>query len=156
MNHAGDILFFHGHGALYERIIERGTHGPFCHVEVDLGDGLHSIGALGRGVILHGAPDYDAVAHVGASCDPARLATAVKWLEAQVGDCYSIADILADGMKILLPARTPFLVAPSAYDCSKLAACFCAIAGYPLPAWMYADMERVSPNDLARAFGLIK
>lgn len=151
----GDLLFFHGHGALYERIIERGTNGPYCHVEVDLGSG-YSIGALGRGVVMHRTPDADAVAHIGASCDPKRLSGAFAWLRAQVGDCYSIADIFADGMKILLPARTPFLVAPSAYDCSKLAACFCASAGYPLPAWMYADMERVSPNDLGRAFGLIK
>lgn len=154
---AGDILLYSGHGALYERLIERATGGPYCHVEIDLGDGS-SIGALSQGIVRRPLPAPTAVAPVGtplAQRDPQRFALAVAWLAGQVGRRYSWLDIAGDALKALLPARlgstTPFLVLPSAYDCSALAATFLVLAGEELPPALVTDLARVSPNDLARA-----
>lgn len=156
----GDLLLFVGRPeSRLDRIVCSATHGPFCHAEVAVTE-TESIGAIGQGVVRHPIPAF---AHVAAPtsrrCDPARLPEALAWLEARVGDGYSVLDLAADALKVYLPAwlgsRTPFLVAPSAFDCSHLAATFLAMAGYPLPPALVADLARTSPNDLARAVGLL-
>lgn len=149
----GDLLFYHGHGALAETLIERATAGPFCHVEVDLGDGT-SIGALSRGITRHTVPTPDAIGQASHGLDEARIPAARIWLFSEVRQHYGWWDIAADIAQALLPQRlgscTPFLVMPSQLDCSALAATFLTIAGFALPAHMIADLHRVSPNDLAR------
>ena len=157
---SGDILFYTSRGSFFDRLIVWGTHGPFVHCEIDLGDGT-SIGALSHGVTRHVVRSPAAVASVGeqlAARRSMRLQVALVWLEKQVGRRYGWWDIVADAFKTILPtclgSRTPFLVMPSEYDCSELAAVFLAIAGANLPSAVITDLQRTSPNDLARALGV--
>lgn len=165
---SGDIVLFESTGSVADRVICAATRGPYVHVEVIVaGDDprhrveVESVAALSGGVVRHPLPwrRRHVAFPTAARCDPARLPNALAWLQTQVGDGYSVLDLAADALKVYLPAwlgsRTPFLVAPSAFDCSHLAATFLAMAGYPLPPALVADLARTSPNDLARAVGLL-
>lgn len=154
-------------------LIARATSGPYCHVRIvsetdGVADGeAQVVEALARSGVHHAylTPPYPNhtrdVARIGALLAPERRAFAVGWLLRQVGDAYSFWDIAADAVCALLPARwgsrTPLLVAPSAMDCSALAALFLLVAGYEWPSdALIASPERMSPNDLARLLGLVK
>jgi hypothetical protein len=146
------------------QIIARETHGPYCHVRVRITQDS-VIEALGsRGVVrsyLIGEPDAADTARCGGGLEVDRLAHALTWLEAQIGDGYDWLAIADDALGVILPrglgARTPFLVAPSRLDCSSLAAKFLIRAGYEwLPDAVLDAPERCSPNDLARALGVLQ
>lgn len=151
--------------------VARATDGPYCHVRVAISS-MEVVEALGRGVCrtaLASAPDVADVVPLARALGgktsrgtwmSQRQRAAMDWLVAQVGDAYSGWDIVADTLQLLLPralgSRTPFLVAPSAYDCSHLAATFAAGCGVALPLDTLADLPRVSPNGLARILGVLK
>jgi hypothetical protein len=161
---AGDIVFVRPDPRDWAgAVVARLTGGPYAHVQIRLNH-YEVVEALSRGVVrdaLAAEPDAADVAAVGGGLESARLAHALTWLLAQVGAEYSGWDIAADALKALLPrtlgARTPFLVAPRTFDCSQLAAEFLMQAGYEwLPDAITLDPARVSPNDLARALGVLK
>jgi hypothetical protein len=144
--------------------VAQATGGPYCHVQVRLSQ-YEVVEALTRhGVArdtLESEPDPADVAAVGGGLAVERVAHALTWLLAQVGQDYGWLDILGDAVGVLLPrrvgSRTPLLVAPSRYDCSDLAARFLLLAGYEwLPDEIAMDTSRVSPNALARALGVLK
>lgn len=159
----GDLIFCRpAPGDWAGQLVASRTAGPYSHVQVRLGQ-YQVIEARLRGILrstLPEEPDPADVARLGGGLDVERLAQAVDWLTAQVGDQYSGWDIAADALQLVLPralgSRTPFLVAPSAFDCSHLAAVFAVGAGYPLALELIADLPRVSPNSLARALSVIK
>jgi hypothetical protein len=153
--------------------------GDFAHcgvverVEVSPGDGaiqLTTIEALSRSGVTRQTfplpPQADAAraltfAHCAAQMEPHRVAYALAWAGRQVGAPYGWLDIAADVLKALLPhalgSRTPFLVSPSALDCSELCARYLLVAGYEwLPDAVVAAPEQVSPNDLGRLLGVLK
>lgn len=140
---------------IFERLIQLRTGGPYCHVEVDLGDGT-SVGALSQGVERHPRPNPQAWAAAGSLCDPSKLEKGLRWVLARVGEPYGWGDVVdaAFGAPVSLgleiPGTTP------RYDCSHLACRFLAIAGYPLPQNLRDAPPSVSPNDLARMLGLAK
>jgi hypothetical protein len=141
-------------------------------VEVSPGDGalqITTIEALTRGVSRVTFPLYADVtpervptfARIAGDMEPLRIAHGLAWLSRQVGARYGWADIAADALKALLPhtlgARTPFLIAPSAFDCSDLCTRYLLTAGYEwLPDEAIAAPERQSPNDLARLLNVLK
>ena len=160
----GDLIFVRptGPGDWMGSLVARATDGPYCHVQIRISH-FEVIEALGRGICrdtLASEPDPADVARVGGSLPLERMATAMNWLLNQVNDRYGVFDIVADALQLALPkalgSRTPFLVAPSSYDCSHLAATFISGTGYPLPLDLIADLPRVSPNALARALGVLK
>lgn len=160
----GDLVFCRPEpGDWMGALVARATDGPYCHVQVRVSS-YEVVEALAQGVkrdTLAAEPEPADVAHCGETLDEQRLIHAFAWLLAQVGREYSWLDILADGVKMLLPramgSRTPFLVAPRRYDCSQLAALFLLLAGYEwLPDALVVDTARCSPNDLARALGVLK
>lgn len=57
-------------------------------------------------------------------------------------------------VKTVLPewaSGTPYLIMPSQFDCSDLAAKFLVVSGmFPLPYSFYEDSARISPNDIYR------
>jgi len=156
---AGDILFYFPHTWTGE-LVARATDGPFSHCGIAVAPHV-SVEALGRGITAVSNPVPDQVASVGLTLAADRHRYARKFLFGMVGKPYGVLDIAADVLKAVLPqslgSRTPFLVSPSALDCSDLATRFLLLAGYRwLPVEMAMDTTRVSPNDLARALGLIK
>lgn len=117
--------------------------------------------AAGDAVAGDATRRHPVYAHIAAHMEPLRIAHGLAWLAQVVGSGYSWLDIIGDALAALLPpalgARTPFLVAPSRYDCSSLAARYLLVAGYE---WLSDEMieapDRVSPNDIARALNVIK
>lgn len=164
----GDLIFCRAlKGDWIGGLVARLTHGPYCHVRVVTASGpggVRVIEALPIGIVrtpLYLLPDPADVAPTGAHMATIGLAAGQRWLALQVGRGYGFADILDDIWQAILPrwlgSRTPFLVAPHTFDCSDLATRFLLHAGYyALPDAMVDDPTRVSPNDLARALGLIK
>lgn len=149
----GDLLLYRGTGRWYERLIQLGTRGPYVHVEVDIGAG-ESVGALTGGVVRHRIPMGAVVAPTAYRTDPARLTGAVDWLVKQAGDQYGWFDIADDVVHAAIP-WAPWVSLGKTFDCSDLATKFLWMAGYPLPP-AFLDGATVSPNDLARAVGLIR
>jgi hypothetical protein len=161
-----------------------GTQGPFAHcgvverVEVSPGDGaiqLTTIEALSRSGVTRqtfpllltalqaegASPRALTFAHCAAQMEPHRVAYALAWAGRQVGAPYGWLDIAADVLKALLPhalgSRTPFLVSPSAFDCSALCVTYLLVAGYEwLPDAAVAAPEQQSPNDIGRLLGILK
>lgn len=159
---AGDIVFVRG-ADWSARLIERATNGPYSHVQVAI-SAFEVVEALPEGItrsFVHLPPDPADVAAVGGHLQVDRRAHALAWLIQQVGRSYGWADIAADALQALLPpalgSRTPFLIAPSSFDCSDLATRFLLLAGHKwLPDELVMDSSRVSPNSLARALGVLK
>lgn len=149
MSYSPGTLLFLTPDRWYERLLAAGTQGPFCHVEV-VADDRTSYAALGHaGVVRHPIPRPAAVR---TPVFPAELLPrGFAWLERQCGLPYSYLAIATDALRMLLPVRSPFLVAPSAYDCSKLAAMFLIQAGVTLPDDLFAAPALASPNSLYRA-----
>jgi hypothetical protein len=162
---AGDLIFVRP--AADDRIgqiVARETDGPFCHVRIRLSADMQ-IEALARAGVVRSfvqiEPDPADVANIGPTLEADRLAHMLAWLIQQEGQPYGGLAIVADVVKALLPprlgSRTPFLVAPSRYDCSALACQAVVLAGYKwLPDALATDVTRCSPNDLARALGVLK
>lgn len=161
---AGDIIFVRPDpGDWAGQLVARGTGGPYSHCQVRISR-YEVVEALGRGVTrstLAAEPDAADVAAVGGAMAFTDQAHALSWLLNQVDDAYSGWDIAADVVQALLPralgSRTPFLIAPHAFDCSQLAADFLIEAAYRwLPDDILLDTARCSPNSLARALGVLK
>lgn len=176
----GDVILYPAQpGSWSDLLISEATGGPFVHcgvverVEVSPGDGallITTIEALTRGVSRVTFPLYPDVtparvptfARIAGGMEPLRIAHGLGYLGRQVGRTrYNWAAIAADALKALLPrtlgSRTPFLIMPSALDCSQLCTEYLLTAGYEwLPDEAIASPERVSPNDVARLLGVIK
>lgn len=151
---SGDLVFFPSSGSLGDKLILwRTKPGPFVHVEICTAP-AESIGATARGVVRHPLPPGGTMAPTRQRCDAKRLAAALEWLGKQVNAVYGWGDILDDGWSLVAPSG-PFVVFRRRFDCSHLAACVLAIAGYPLPGDVLANLELVTPNGLARAVGLL-
>lgn len=130
------------------------THGPYVHVEVDVGNGK-SVAALTHGIVLHDAPTGDRVVAVPTSAkltNPQRLKLAILFAKYHVGKEYGWLDIINQAWSILFPYG-PFLVRSDHLDCSDLTASFLWIAGYPLPSRDIVT-SLVSPNDIARSLSV--
>jgi uncharacterized protein YycO len=140
-------------------IITWGTKGPFVHVAIDTGDGV--VGALSSGIVYtaqanvtakQGADGY-IIPVVKQFGHPLDVEAGIEWVRAQVGKPYGWTDIISDGMKLL---GLPWYIREDGhYDCSDLAARYLEKAGYILPQEMSDNTNQISPNDLARLFGVL-
>lgn len=153
----GDLIFYVAGPVWYERLIAHFTHGPYCHVEVDMGDGT-AIGAYRNGVRQRPIPgDRLTVRFPLHASSPDRLADGLSFLTAEIGKSYGWADIFNQVLKIL---RSPiFLSEPGEYDCSDLVTRYVCLCGGPVFAALgdrAQEPHMVTPNDLARAAGLIR
>lgn len=147
----GDIILYESSGSLSDRIIVSATHGRFTHCEIDRGGS--TIGARYDGIKVH--PYFSdrgsAVIHPKASQEDIDYALA--WAEKQVGREYGWLDILDNGLNLL--GIQLELGRPGSWDCSDFVTRYLIEAHSSGPLGERANNPGlVSPNDLARAFGV--
>lgn len=161
----GDIVFYKAKkGDFADWLISHFTNGPFVHVEIDLGDGMF-IGEHGGGIEVHGQDIFEPDAFITpkvkvASADlnvgmnfVTRVAN--EDMKDPKSHRYGWLDIASDVLKII-GAKT-ILRREGQWDCSHFVTLYLIAAHAEGPLGVQAkNPETVSPNDLARAFGLIK
>lgn len=149
----GDLLFYTADGSLVSRLISWRTRGPYVHVEVDVGDG-YSIGAhLYSGVAKFKtgwpAARFSLRQHTSAQ----QIDEGVAWLVTRLGSSYSLFDIAT----FFVPRRywRIFVTEEHSYDCSHLVTEYLERTGGVNLDQLPDDPSLISPNDLARACGLL-
>lgn len=147
----GDILLYRSGGILKDRIVCAYTGGPFCHCEIDLGDGS-CIGAHSEDGITR-TPERMIERRVVISLQertkPEYIEAGIAWVMQHLGEPFSWASI-AD---LVLPAPFSTLVfgRRSRYNCANLVAKYLEIAGGLDLTHGKRPPMIVSPNDIARA-----
>ena len=159
----GDLLFYHSAGVWQDRLVVAATSdgnpdADFVHVAiVDYADSI--IEAQWRGVVRNELPnltDNRIVVYHLTPASPIALQAALTGARGKIGWRYGLADILSQGLRLL---RLPFTVGRlHSLDCSHLAAEYAAWATQDATLYgMVADSgSDISPNDLARYYGLTK
>jgi hypothetical protein len=146
----GDILFYYAARRLDDWLIAHFTNGPFCHVAVDLGDGTN-IAAMHDGVKIRHNPDESAFQRYTL---PGHIEQGIDYMRSELGNGYGFIDIINQVLRVL---HSPiFLSARDQYDCSDLVARYVLVTGGLNLGEMGEEPHMVTPNDLARAAGLIK
>lgn len=151
----GDILLFRNGGGWRDRAVCAYTDGPYCHCEIDLGDattiGAHSEDGVSRRP--HRFPDRIVVISLQARTSAERIEDGLEWVLRHEGEPFSWASI-AD---LALPPRasTLLLGRRSDYNCANLVARYLEIAGGLDIAHGKRPPMILSPNDIARAAGLL-
>jgi uncharacterized protein YycO len=151
----GDILLYRTGGILKDRVVCAYTGGPFCHCEIDLGDGT-TVGAHSEDGITRGPErmfDRKVVISLQGETSPERIEAGIAWALEHEGEPFSWASI-AD---LVVPTWVSTLVfgRRSAYNCASLVAQYLEIAGgLDLPSGK-RPQALASPNAIARAAGLL-
>ena len=162
------LLFYHSTGTWYERLIVAATcdgdpSADFVHVAIveepqpcDTIDSI--IEATWRGVVRSPFPDLSEHIRICSIpiASPASLQSALDGARAKIGWRYGVFDIISQGLRLL---RLPFTIGRlHSLDCSHLAAEFAAWASQDatLYGMVCNDGAAISPNDLARYYGLVK
>jgi uncharacterized protein YycO len=153
---AKNDLCFYSANDTFGKLVQWRTRGKFTHVCTEIGEGMIIEAAWPR---IRLTDDFGAPAaiYTPALPDSAKVAKALDWLYAQVGNPYSLLDIAANAVTFVLP-NAPFLYTSILMDCSALTATFLLKAGYAFPADFKTDdrsLALVSPNDLGRCLGLL-
>lgn len=151
----GDILLYRNGGSFRDRIVCAYTRGPFCHCEIDMGDGT-TLGAHSEDGITHQPEtmhDRKAVISLQTRTTPERIEAGIITVMEHVGEPFSWASI-ADQV-VPPPISTLLFGRRSLYNCASLVALYLSVAGgLDLPYGKRPPMI-VSPNDIARAAGLL-
>lgn len=160
----GDIVFYRGGKDLGSRIVRWWTRGDFSHcgIVTKLTDdgGYDTIEALSPGgvsVVHHACPDYSKRALTSAHISSTGLATALAWLDKQLGQPYSYFDIVDQPLRAIF-RHGPLLITPHGYDCSDLAAHFLLVSDFeavPGQRAQLLDYETISPVELARVLQVV-
>lgn len=149
----GDLLFWTSDGSPLSRLVAIATHGPYCHVSVDLGDGT-DIGAHSEdGVQRHPITGLASITRYRVEASQDAIDKGIDFLMGEIGDKYGFCNILNAGLAILhLPYRVTRL---NRYDCSSLVSRYLDVLGIQTDQDIQEQPDSVSPNDLARALGVI-
>jgi uncharacterized protein YycO len=151
----GDVLLYRTGGILKDRVVCAYTGGPFCHCEIDLGDGA-TLGAHSEDGVSRRPEamlDRKVVISLQGRTSPERIEAGIAWALGHVGEPFSWASI-AD---LVLPTWVSTLLfgRRSVYNCASLVARYLEIAGgLDLPSDRWAQALS-SPNAIARAWGLL-
>lgn len=161
----GDFVLYEGKkGSLVDWTITRFTHGPYVHVEIDLGNGSF-VGEHGAGITVHPmdvkrkAGFITPISHNG----PMGIEAGIQWVEQVIVEekknpkahQYGWLDIVMDAAKVL-GAKITFQK-PGAWDCSHFVVLYLQMAGAAAPLGkLVMQPETVSPNDLARAYKVLQ
>jgi hypothetical protein len=151
----GDILLYSSDGSLRSRAVSWWTRGPFVHSEVDLGDGTAVGVTIEEGIARHALNPRRMIAYpLHRYAPPERIEDGIAWLLQQVGGGYSWSAIFDH---VLPVAWTTALVGrQSLYSCSSLIAHYLDITGGLIIPHRPRKPFVVSPNDIARAAGLLR
>lgn len=153
----GDLVLYKSSGKWYERAIVLATQGPYVHVGILIED--HQVLAARTSGIGYDVFKFNPAYHTLVSLVPQYTTQedvnkGLRWAVQQVGKQYGWMDILYQAVKFLNPNGALRFYEQGHYDCSDFCTRYLQQAGVPLPA-SYADSYTVTPNDLARFFGLI-
>lgn len=151
----GDILLFRSGGILKDRVVCAYTGGPFCHCEIDLGDGT-SVGAHSEDGITqrpHGLIERRVIISLDERTSPERIESGIAWVLEHVGEPFSWASI-AD---LVVPSWLATMAFGRRYtfNCANLVARYLDIAGALDVSSGKRSPMAVSPNDIARAAGIL-
>lgn len=150
----GDVILFMSGGSWFDRLQTFFTRGPFTHSEIDLGNG-YSIGAQQKGINKHPfSAGRNVLVFTPPFHDKEDMEAALVWAEAQAGKEYGYLDIVSNAFKIL---GIPLEIGQAGHwDCSDFVTRYLVLAGAADKMGdMASDPTLVSPNDIARAYGLI-
>lgn len=151
----GDVLLYRTGGILKDRVVCAYTGGPFCHCEIDLGDGT-TVGAHSEDGITRqpeGMLERKVVISLQSQTSAEDLEAGIAWVLEHVGEPFSWASI-AD---LVVPAWISTLVfgRRRGYNCANLVAKYLEIAGGLDVPSATSLQALLSPNDIARAAGLL-
>lgn len=161
----GDFVLYKAKpGAFIDWLISHFTRGPYIHVEIDLGDG-NFVGEHGSGITVHPRDNDIPANFVTPKSKEGQkgIDTGMQWVEAVIEKVkkapkdykYGWLDIVADATKIL-GAKITFRKS-NAWDCSHFVTLYLQVADADWPLGnLTQNPDTVSPNDLARAYGVIK
>jgi len=160
----GDFVLYQAKkGNLADWLVSRFTNGQFVHVEIDLGDGTF-VGEHGTGILVHPADNSvkaDFVTPVSKD-GQAGIEAGMRWVEGVIEEErknpqaheYGWLDITADVFKVF--GQKVILRKKGEWDCSHFVAMYLHIANADGPlGHLMASPETISPNDLARAYGVL-
>ena len=151
----GDLLLMKSGGTPRDRLVAWATGGPFVHVEVDLGDGV-TIGSHSEDGVSYRPwrfPERVIVIPLSERVPAEKIETGIAWLHEQLGHPFSWAS-MAD---FIMPEwlATTVWGRKAVYNCANLVAHYLAITGgLDLPYGKRPPVT-LSPNDIARAEGLL-
>ncbi len=151
----GDILLYRSGGILKDRVVCAYTAGPFCHCEIDLGDGT-TVGAHSEDGITRTREhllERRIVISLRDAAAAERLEAGIAWVLQQVGEPFSWASV-AD---LVLPARVSTLLfgRSAVYNCSSLVARYLDLVGIHDLSQCQSRSKIASPNDIARVAGVL-
>lgn len=151
----GDILLYRNGGTPRDRIVCAYTRGPFCHCELDLGNGA-TVGAHSEdGISLRWDIPHERIVVISLQtlAAPERIEAGLTWALEQVGAPFSWASIADLALPPALSTR--LFGRRSVYNCANLIARYLDITGgLDLPYGKRPPMI-ITPNDIARAAGLL-
>lgn len=156
------VLYIAKPGDPIDWLISKVTKGPYVHVELDLGNGQF-VGEHGAGITVHPGDNNvpsDFVTPISTK-GPAGIEAGMQWVEIVIkqeqqnpkAHRYGWRDIVVDAVRVF--GFTLRLSKQGAWDCSHFVALYLSVAGAAGPL-NGQNPETVSPNDLARAYKLIK
>lgn len=141
-------------------LINHFTNGPYDHVEIDLGNGMF-VGEHGAGITVHtqdikkpAAAFVTPVGDIAKGMEFVNLCIEEEQKNPHSHE-YGWLDIASDALKIM--GSSLILRREGHWDCSHFIALYLIAAGAAAPLGnMAKHPETISPNDLARAYGVIK
>jgi hypothetical protein len=163
----GDFVLYKAKpGDIADWVIEKTTNGPFVHCEIDLGNNLF-MGEHGKGITIHPRDMFIPSQFVTpkSTLGPKGIAAGMDWVD-EVGreaqkngelHGYGWRDVASDAFKVFGWNIVLGKSRSGEWDCSHFVALYLqkANADGPLGSQMKTP-ETISPNDLARAYGVIK
>lgn len=151
----GDILLYRSGGILKDRVVCAYTAGPFCHCEIDLGDGT-TLGAHSEDGITRTREhllERRIVISLQEAATAERIESGITRVLQHIGEPFSWASV-AD---LVLPARLSTLLfgRSAVYNCSSLVARYLDLVGVHDRSQCESLSKIASPNDIARVAGLL-
>lgn len=148
----GDILLYASTGSLADRAIALATHGRWTHCEIDLGNGK-TIGAWGNGIGVHLVDAGREHVFITPVANSQEIEYALEWAQKQVGRQYGWLDIVDNGLNLI--GIQLEIGQPGTWDCSDYCTRYLIEAHADGPLGDRANNPGlVSPNDIARAYGV--
>lgn len=160
----GDFILYTAQpGNFADWLVAHFTGGPYVHCEIDMGNGLF-VGEHGAGITLHKMDtSLKSTFVTPKSTEPGGIEAGMQWVEKVIAEeqknpashRYGWLDIVADVTKIL--GNQIVLRRKGEWDCSHFVALYLQVAYAAGPLGkQIATPETISPNDLARSYGVLK
>jgi hypothetical protein len=162
----GDFVLYRGSKTNpFEAAIMYFSKGPFCHTEIDMGDGTF-IGEHGKGLTRHSSDRVGVLVspfgRIITNQQDAGIEAGLAWVEQMYAEDVKNNETHEYGWWDLISAAAKFVglhiilrLKVGDWDCSDFVTRYLVVAGAAGPLGTAAETpETVSPNDLGRAFNV--